>query len=110
MITMDELCSKAARHLAPSSVDRPGELRLALQAVRPMTKVACEPNGDAACIPNAFLVIIMKSAAEFVTIYRRFSTFTTDMDLCAAGHRPSYRVIAESPDGHSDDGYGLHIP
>ena len=78
--------------------------------VRPMTKVVAESNGDAACIPNAFMVIIMKSAAESVTIYRRLSTFTTDTDVCAAGHRPSYRVIAESPDGHSDDGYGLHIP
>ena len=75
-----------------------------------MTKVVCEPNGDAACIPKAFMVIIMKSAAESVTIYRRLSTFTTHMDVYAAGHRPSYRVIAESPDGHSDDGYGLHIP
>ena len=75
-----------------------------------MCKVVAESNGDAACIPNTFLVIKMKSAAESVTIYRCFATFTTQMDVCVAGHRPSHRLIAESPDGHSDDGYGLHIP
>ena len=75
-----------------------------------MCKVVAESNGDAACIPNTFLVIKMKSAAESVTIYRHFATFTIQMDVCVAGHRPSHRLIAESPDGHYDDGYGLHIP
>ena len=75
-----------------------------------MCKVVDESNGDAVCIPNTFLVIIMKSAAESVTIYRCFATSTTQMAVCVAGHRPSHRLIAESPDGHSDDAYGLHIP
>ena len=70
------------------------------EEVGPMTKVVGEPNGDAACIPNTFLVIKMKSAAKSVTMYRHFATFTTQMDVCVAGHRPSHRLIAESPDGH----------
>ena len=42
------------------------------EEVGPMTKVVCEPNGDAACIPKAFMVIIMKHTTANISVLGTF--------------------------------------